>query len=68
MQAQAQILLEPQKRSLKAKTTKAYFGISHIDFYHFYQQCKNYFKILVTIKINRTSLATSYLYDFFSFK
>ena len=44
-QAQAQILAKPRKHPLKARTLKTYSEKSHIDCYHFSQQCKDFFKI-----------------------
>ena len=44
MQAQAQALAEPQERPLKAQTPETYWGKSHIEYYHFCQQCEDHFE------------------------
>ena len=53
--------LEPRERSFKAKTSDTYFRKSHIDCYHFWQQCKDYFKTSCAIGINYTSFAATFL-------
>ena len=60
MQAQAQALAEPQKRPLKARSLKTYLGKSHMDCYHFCQQCENHFKISGATKMNRISFTASF--------
>ena len=62
MQDWNQEQLESQKRPIKARTTKTYFGKSHIYCYHFYLQCEDYFKISGTTKINCTQFAATYFY------
>ena len=52
-QAQAQALVEPQQRSLKARTSKTYSGKSHMGCYHFCQQCEDYFKTSGATEMNR---------------
>ena len=47
----------PRKQLLKAKVPDIYFGKSHIDCYHFCQQCKDYFETADTIRSNCTSFA-----------
>ena len=59
-QAQAQALAEPKKRPFKTRTSKTYWGKSHMEYYHFCQQCEDYFKTLGVTKINRTPFATSF--------
>ena len=59
-QGQAQ-KLEPQKRPLKAKTPETYLGQPHFDYYHFCQQCENYFETSDAKEINCIFFATSYL-------
>ena len=36
---------KPQKQSFKAKSPETYLRISHIDCYHFCQQCEDYLKL-----------------------
>ena len=59
-QAQTQALVEPQKQPLKARSPKTYSGKSHMDCYHFYQQCENYFEILGATGMNCTPFAASF--------
>ena len=61
MQAQAQTLAEPQKRQLKVRTPETYFGKSHMDCYHFCQQCEDYFEISDTTRMNGTPFAATFL-------
>ena len=58
---QAQALAEPQKRPLKARTTETYWGKSHIECYHFYQQCEDHFETSGATGINHTPFASSFL-------
>ena len=62
-QAQVQALTEPQECPLKARTPETYFGKSHMDCYHFCQQCENYFKISGATEINRIPFAATFLRD-----
>ena len=68
MQTQAQVLAELRKRSLKARTTKTYWGKSHMDCYHFCQQYKAYFEISGTTGANCTPFAASFLRGSFSLR
>ena len=61
-QAQAQALAKPWKRPLKARTPNTYFVKSHMDCYHFCQQCENYFKTSGAIEMNYTPFATTFLH------
>ena len=45
------------ERLLKAKTPETYSGKSHMDCYHFCQQCEDYFKILSATRMNCTLFA-----------
>ena len=60
-QAQVQALAEPQKRPLKARTPETYWGKSHIECYHFCQQCEEHFEISGATGMNRTPIAASFL-------
>ena len=60
-QAQAQALAEPQERPLKARTPETYSGKSHIDCYHFCQQCEDYFETSGATGMNHTTFATTFL-------
>ena len=51
----------PRKRPLKAKVPDVYFGKSHMDCYHFCQQCEDYFKTAGATGSTRTPFATSFL-------
>ena len=51
------------KKLLKAKSSDIYCNKSHIEYYNFYQQCKNYF-IIARAKIpNHILFATFFLCD-----
>ena len=67
-QARHQEQLEPQEHLLKAKTLETYFRKSHIDCYHFCQQCKNYFKISSITGINHIPFATTFFRDTISLR
>ena len=57
-------LIQPsaeRKRSLKAKVPEVYYGKSHMDCYHFCQQCENYFETDGATGNNRTPFAASFL-------
>ena len=60
-QAQAQALAESQKQPLKARSLETYSRKSHIDCYHFCQQCEDYFKTSGATGMNRTPFAASFL-------
>ena len=49
------------KRSLKAKVSEVYYGKSHIDCYHFCQQCKDHFETAGATGTNRTLFAAFFL-------
>ena len=51
----------PRKQPLKAKIPDIYFGKSHIDCYHFCQQCEDHFETAGTTGSNRTPFAASFL-------
>ena len=68
IQAWNQEQLEPRKCLLKARTLKTYFEKSHMDCYHFYQQCENYFKTSGAIEMNRIFFAATFLYGSISLK
>ena len=58
---QAREQLEPRERPLKARTPETYFGKSHMDCYHFCQQCEDYFETSGATGINRTPFAATFL-------
>ena len=60
---QARDQLEPRERPLKAKTPETYSGKSHIDYYHFCQQCEDYFETSGATGMNCTPFATTFLRD-----
>ena len=60
-QAQAQALAEPRERPLKARTPETYWGKSHMECYHFCQQCEDHFKTSGATGINCTPFAASFL-------
>ena len=49
------------EQSLKAKVPEVYYGKSHMDYHHFCQQCKDYFKTAGATKTNRTPFAAFFL-------
>ena len=49
------------ERSLKAKVPKVYYDKSHMDCFHFCQQCKDYFETAGATGTNRTPFATFFL-------
>ena len=59
-QAQAQAT-EPRERPLKARTPETYSGKSHMDCYHFCQQCEDYFETSGATGMNRTPFAATFL-------
>ena len=54
-------LSKEHKRLFKSKVPDVYYDKSYMDYYHFYQQCKDHFEISRATKTNRTSFATSFL-------
>ena len=53
--------LEEREQLLKAKVSDVYYGKSHIDFYHFCQQCEDYFETSWATGTNRTLFAAFFL-------
>ena len=49
-----------RERSLKAKVPEIYYGKSHMDCYHFCQQCKDHFETVRATRFNRTPFAASF--------
>ena len=60
--------LESPERPLKARTPETYSGNSHIDCFHFCQQCENYFETSGAIGINRTPFATTFFHSSISLR
>ena len=60
-QAQAQALAEPRERPLKARTPETYWGKSHMECYHFCQQCEDHFETSGATGMNCTPFAASFL-------
>ena len=60
-QAQAQALAEPRERPLKARTPETYWGKSHMECYHFCQQCEDHFETSGATGMNRTPFVASFL-------
>ena len=58
---QAREQLEPRERPLKARTPETYSGKSHMDCYHFCQQCEDYFETSGATGMNRTPFAATFL-------
>ena len=58
---QAQALAKPQKRPLKTRSPESYSGKSHIDCYHFCQQCEDHCETSGATGINCTPFAASFL-------
>ena len=54
--------LEPQERPLKAWFLDLYYGNSHMDYYLFCQQCKDYFETARAKRPNRISFAALFLH------
>ena len=50
-----------REQSLKAKVPEMYYGKSHMDCYHFCQQCKDHFETAGATGNNRTPFAASFL-------
>ena len=51
-----------RKQSFKAKVPDVYYKKSHMDCYHFCQQCKNYFETAGAIGVNQTLFAAFFLW------
>ena len=60
-QAQAQALAEPQKRLYKIRTPETYWSKFYMEYYHFFQQCEDYFEIFGATGINYTQFITSFV-------
>ena len=65
---QAQAQAEPEEQPFKARFPKTYLRKSHIDCYHFCQQCKDHFETSDTIGMNYTPFAASFLHGIISLK
>ena len=65
---QAREQLEPWECPFKARTPKTYSEKSHMDCYHFCQQCKDYFKTSGATGMNRTPFAATFLRDAISLR
>ena len=65
---QARDQLEPRKRPLKARTPETYSGKSHMDCYHFCQQCENYFETSGATGMNRIPFTAIFLRGAISIK
>ena len=59
---QAQDQLEPRKCPFKVRTPETYSGKSHVDYYHFCQQCEDYFETSGAIGMNCTPFAATFLH------
>ena len=71
LEAQAQAApsqSEPRERLLKARFPDPYFGKSHMDCYHFCQQCEDHFDIAQATGLNRIPFAASLLRGNISFR
>ena len=53
--------LAERKQSFKAKVPELYYDKLHMDYYHFYQQCKDYFETAWVGETNRTLFAAFFL-------
>ena len=62
------IQVKSHKYLVKARFSEIYLKKFHINYYYFYQQYKNYLKILVAIKINHILFTISFLHDIISLK
>ena len=49
------------EQNLKAKVSEVYYGKSHMDCYHFCQQCEDHFETVGATGFNRTPFAASFL-------
>ena len=58
---QAQAQAEPQKQPLKARSPETYSGKSHMDCYHFCQQCEDHFETSGATGMNCIPFAASFL-------
>ena len=53
---------EEREQILKAKVPEVYYGKSHMDCYHFCQQCKDHFETAGTTGFNQTLFVAFFLY------
>lgn len=61
LEARAPIISEEsQNKLLKARSLDMYRGKSHMKYYHFCQQCENYFAIAEAKGANRIFFAMSF--------
>lgn len=70
IQGQGQTKAHPERRErpLKARFPDLYYGKSHMDCYHFCQQCEDHFDTARATGSNRTSFAASFLHGSISFR
>ena len=57
---------KPCKQSFKTRFPDLYYDNLHIDYYQFYQQCKNYFGTVGTKRLNKILFAASFLHELVS--
>ena len=57
----------PREGQLKARFPDLYYGKSHMECYHFCQQCKDHFDTAGATGSNRTPFAASFLHGWISF-
>ena len=65
---QAREQLEPRERPLKVKTPETYSEKSHMDCYHFCQQCEDYFETSSATGMNRTPFAATFFHGAISLR
>ena len=58
----------PREGQLEARPPDLYYGKSHMEFYHFCQQCEDHFATAGATGSNRTPFAASFLRDRISFR
>ena len=59
---------EPREQLLKVRSPETYSRKSHIDCYHFCQQCEDHFETSGTTRMNRTSFVASFFYGTISLR
>ena len=64
----AQALAEPQERPLKAETSETYWIKSHMECYHFCQQCEDNFETSGATGMNRIPFIALFLCSYINFK
>ena len=67
-QARDQEQLELREHPIKARIPETYYGKSHINCYHFCQQCEDYFKTPGAIGINCTPFAITFFHGSISLR